>query len=84
MRGDDVNNLALNSRNVNISNMEWYVDSTGSYQKGFTRAELVAYLRDALGEGFTVEPATFFGKTSAIVRKGVAKRNERGEKSPAK
>ena len=70
VRGDDVNNLASNSRNVNISNMEWYVDSTGSYQKGFTRPELVAYLRDALGEGFTVEPATFFGKTSAIVRKG--------------
>lgn len=69
VRGDDVNNLSSNSRNVNISNMEWYVDSTGSYQKGFTRPELVAYLQDALGNGYSVEPATFFGKTAAIVRK---------------
>ncbi len=69
VRGDDVNNLSSNSRNVNISNMEWYVDSTGSYQKGFTRPELIAYLQDALGKGYSVEPATFFGKTAAIVRK---------------
>lgn len=69
VRGDDVNNLSSNSRNVNISNMEWYVDSTGSYQKGFTRPELIAYLQDALGKNFSVEPASFFGKTAVIVKK---------------
>lgn len=69
VRGDDVNNLASNPNNVKIGDMEWYVAPTGSYQKGFTRAELVAYLKDALGENFTVEPTTQFGKSSAIVTK---------------
>lgn len=69
VRGDDVNNLASNPNNVKIGDMEWYVAPTGSYQKGFTRAELVAYLKDALGKNFTVEPTTLFGKSSAIVTK---------------
>lgn len=69
VRGDDVNNLSSNPNNVHIGNMEWYVAPTGSYQKGFTRAELVAYLKDALGEGFSVVPTTLFGKSSAIVTK---------------
>ncbi len=69
VRGDDVNTLSSNPKNVRIGDMEWYVDSTGSYQKGFTRSELIAYLKDALGENFTVSPATFFGKTSVIVTK---------------
>ena len=69
VRGDDVNNLASNPDNVKIGEREWYVAPTGSYQKGFTRNELVAYLRDALGNDFTVEPASFFGKSSAIVTK---------------
>lgn len=69
VRGDDVNTLASNSSNIKIGNMEWFVSSTGSYQKGFTRAELVAYLSDALGDGYTVEGTTKFGKTAAIVTK---------------
>lgn len=69
VRGDDVNNLASNPANVKIGGMEWYVTPTGSYQKGFTRAELVAYLQDALGKNFSVVPTTQFGKTSAIVTK---------------
>ncbi len=69
VRGDDVNNLASNPNNVKIGEMEWYVAPTGSYQKGFTRTELVAYLKDALGKNFTVEPTTLFGKSSAIVTK---------------
>ncbi len=72
VRGDDVNNLSSNPKNTKIGDMEWYVESTGSYQKGFTRTELVAYLEDALGDGFTVEPTTFFGKSAAIVTKGVS------------
>lgn len=69
VRGDDVNTLSSNPNNVKIGDMEWYVSSTGSYQKGFTRDELVAYLKDALGDGFIVTPTTKFGKTSAIVEK---------------
>lgn len=69
VRGDDVNNLSSNLNNVKIGEMEWYVAPTGSYQKGFTRAELVAYLKDALGSNFRVEPTTLFGKSSAIVTK---------------
>jgi len=69
VRGDDVNSLGLNKDNVNISPMEWFVSSTGSYQKGFTKSELKAYLQDALGDDFTVETTNKFGKTSAIVTK---------------
>lgn len=69
VRGDDVNNLSSNPNNVRIGEREWYVAPTGSYQKGFTRSELVAYLRDALGENFYVEPVSFFGKSSAVVTK---------------
>lgn len=69
VRGDDVNSLAKNENNVKIGNMEWYVANTGSYQKGFTSNELVSYLKDALGSGFTVEPSRQFGKVSAIVTK---------------
>lgn len=69
VRGKDVDTLAANKNNTNISPMEWFVDSTGSYQKGFTKPELVAYLEDALGEGFTVKPTNMFGAVSAIVTK---------------
>jgi hypothetical protein len=69
VRGKDVDSLANNEKNTNISPMEWYVESTGSYQKGFTKAELVAYLQDALGEGYTVEPTNMFGAVSTIVTK---------------
>jgi hypothetical protein len=69
VRGDDVNTLSKNKENINISPMEWYVANTGSYQKGFTRSELVSYLRDALGDKYDVQPTTKFGKTSAIVTK---------------
>ena len=69
VRGKDVDTLGNNSSNTNISPMEWFVDSTGSYQKGFTKRELVAYLQDALGDGFTVKPTNLFGAVSAIVTK---------------
>ena len=44
------------------------VTSTGTYQKGFTRAELVDYLRGTLGEGFEVNPLQL-GPAGATVRK---------------
>lgn len=69
VRGKDVDTLAANKANTNISPMEWFVDSTGSYQKGFTKGELVAYLQDALGEGYTVKPTSLFGAVSAVVTK---------------
>ena len=69
VRGDDVNTLSSNPSNVKIGNMEWFVSSTGSYQKGFTRSELVAYLKDALGTDFTVQGTTKFGKAAAVVTK---------------
>lgn len=69
VRGDDVNTLSSNPSNVKIGDMEWFVSSTGSYQKGFTRNELVAYLKDALGNDFEVQGTSKFGKASAIVTK---------------
>ena len=69
VRGDDVNTLSSNPSNVKIGDMEWFVSSTGSYQKGFTRNELVAYLKDALGSDFDVQGTSKFGKASAIVTK---------------
>ena len=69
VRGKDVDTLASTKTNVNISPMEWFVGSTGSYQKGFTKPELVAYLQDALGDGFTVKPTNLFGAVSAVVTK---------------
>lgn len=44
------------------------VTSTGTYQKGFTRAELVDYLRGTLGDGFEVNPLQL-GPAGATVRK---------------
>jgi SAM-dependent methyltransferase len=44
------------------------VTSAGTYQKGFTRAELVDYLRGTLGEGFEVNPLQL-GPAGATVRK---------------
>lgn len=75
VRGKDV----LNSSGkiaINEANMEYFIPrtaKTGSYQKGFTKTELVAYLQDALGEGYTVEPTNKFGAVSAIVTKDGAK-----------
>ena len=44
------------------------VTSAGTYQKGFTRAELVDYLRGTLGENFEVSPLQL-GPAGAMVRK---------------
>lgn len=52
---------------INDDLMEYFISNTGSYQKGFTSKELVSYLKDALGDGFTVEPTRKFGAVSAIV-----------------
>lgn len=66
VRGTDVKNAGSK---VAISDdlMEYFISNTGSYQKGFTSKELVSYLKDALGDGFTVEPTRKFGAVSAIV-----------------
>ena len=68
VRGDDVRN-ASSKVAINDDLMEYYISQSGSYQKGFTKTELVAYLQDALGEGFDVKPISWFGKTSAVVTK---------------
>ena len=69
VRGKDVESLAKTGKNIHLGNMEWIETVKGSYQKGFTKPELVAYLQDALGDGFTVVPTNMFGAVSAIVTK---------------
>ena len=71
VRGKDVLN-ASGKIAINEANMEYFIprtEKTGSYQKGFTKAELKAYLEDALGEGFTVEPTNLFSGVGVIVTK---------------
>lgn len=69
VRGKDVDSLAKTGKNIHLGNMEWIETVKGSYQKGFTKPELVAYLQDALGDGFTVKPTNMFGAVSAVVTK---------------
>lgn len=66
VRGSDVKNAGSKVA-INADRMEYFISNTGSYQKGFTSKELVSYLRDALGDGFTVEPTKEFGAVSAVV-----------------
>lgn len=68
VRGTDVKN-AGSKVPINEEQMEYFISNTGSYQKGFTPGELVAYLRDALGSGFSVERGKGFGAVSAVVTK---------------
>ncbi|MBQ9416784.1 MAG: hypothetical protein IJU20_08110 [Clostridia bacterium] len=68
VRGEDVMN-ASSKVILDKDNLEVFISGSGSYQKGFKKSELVAYLKDALGEGYDVEAVTFFGKTSAVVTK---------------
>ena len=68
VRGSDVRN-ASSKVAIDEANMEYYISNTGSYQKGFTKKELVAYLSDALGNGYTVVGTNKFGAVSAVVTK---------------
>ncbi len=68
VRGRDVEN-ASSKVAIDKDLMEYYISNTGSYQKGFTKSELVAYLEDALGEGYRVNPTSMFGAVSAVVTK---------------
>lgn len=74
VRGKDVLN-ASGKIAIDEAGMEYFIPrtaKTGSYQKGFTKPELIAYLEDALGDGFTVTPGSkvFGGSTpTAIVTK---------------
>lgn len=68
VRGKDVEN-ASSKVAINEDLMEYYISSTGSYQKGFTKPELVAYLQDALGSGYDVKATNMFGAVSAVVTK---------------
>lgn len=80
VRGTDVKNAGSKVA-INDDLMEYFISNTGSYQKGFTSKELVSYLKDALGDGFTVEPTRKFGAVSAIVtRDGDTQQYSRKEK----
>lgn len=74
-RGKDVETLAKTGKNIHLGNMEWIETVKGSYQKGFTNAELIAYLKDALGNNFAIVPASketggkFNNNTSVVVTK---------------
>ena len=72
VRGTDVKNAGSKVA-INDDLMEYFISNTGSYQKGFTSKELVSYLKDALGDGFTVEPTRRFGAVSAIVTRDDAR-----------
>lgn len=69
VRSRDVESLAKTGKNIHLGNMEWIETARGSYQKGFTKPELVAYLQDALGDGFTVTPTSLQSSVAAIVTK---------------
>ena len=69
VRGKDVETLANTGKNIHLGDMEWIETVKGSYQKGFTKNELKAYLEDALGDGFTVEKTNMFGAVSVVVTK---------------
>jgi len=56
-------------KNIKISSSEAVETSKGSYQKGFTKNELVSYLQDALGYGYDVKPVSWFGGVSAEITK---------------
>lgn len=74
-RGKDVETLAKTGKNIHLGEMEWIETVKGSYQKGFTNPELILYLRDALGENFSVVPASretggkFNNNTNVVVTK---------------
>lgn len=80
-RGKDVETLGNTGKNIHLGNMEWIETVKGSYQKGFTQAELKAYLEDALGPSFTVELSNaknggkFNNNTSIVVTKDAAVAN---------
>jgi len=63
-------------KNIKISDSEVAETSKGSYQKGFTKNELVSYLQDALGKGYDVKPASWFGNISAVVSKSLSEKEE--------
>jgi hypothetical protein len=65
------NSVKTNKSNIAINDnlMEYFVSNTGSYQKGFTKTELVSYLKDALGDNFDIKPSASFGDIAAVVTK---------------
>lgn len=69
VRSNDVESLAKTGKNIHLGNMEWIETTRGSYQKGFKKTELVSYLQDALGDGYTVEPTSLQSPVAAIVTK---------------
>ena len=85
VRGTDVKN-ASSKVAIDEANMEYYISNTGSYQKGFTKRELVAYLSDALGSNYTVTPSSKFGAVSAIVTENgkFSQKNSRDNKTAVK
>lgn len=63
-RGRDV----LTAKGISGPEEMSIVTSAGTYQKGFTRPELVDYLQSVLGKGFEVSPLRL-GPAGAMVRK---------------
>lgn len=45
------------------------ITSSGTYQKGFTQKELTDYIKETLGEGYTVEPVKGLGKAGVKITK---------------
>lgn len=66
---NDVKQLGSNPKNIKLGDAEYIVASSGSYQKGFTADELKAYVKDALGDSFTVEKTNILNGSTVIVTK---------------
>ena len=63
-RGKDVMTAKGQEGPESMSN----ITSIGTYQKGFTPKELMNYVQDILGDGFTVQPLKL-GRAGVIVKK---------------
>ena len=63
-RGKDVMTTKGQEGPESMSN----ITSIGTYQKGFTPKELMIYVQDILGDGFTVQPLKL-GRAGVIVKK---------------
>ncbi|MCQ2316332.1 MAG: DNA cytosine methyltransferase [Bacteroidales bacterium] len=69
---DEIRKLGNNPKNAKLGDHEAVESSGGSYQYGFGNSEIVDYLRDVLGDGYTViDGRKIFGTSSptALVTK---------------
>ena len=65
---DEIRSLANNPKNVKLGDHEAVESNNGNYQYGFSEPELIAYIQDALGDGYiVVDGRKEFGTSSPTV-----------------